>query len=67
VFHRRIDTVHQSGGRSKVDRDGGWMSLVNMRRAVRAALPDDRLTTPDLFVPNDITSGFGDEDGAGSV
>jgi len=24
--------VHQSGGRSKVDRDGGWMSLANMRR-----------------------------------
>ena len=50
MFHRRIDTVHQSGGRSKVDRDGGWMSLANMRRALRAALPDDLAwVTPHSF------------------
>ena len=50
MFHRRIDTVHQPGGRSKVDRDGGWMSLANMRRALRAALPDDLAwVTPHSF------------------
>jgi integrase len=42
--------VHQSGGRSKDDRDGGWMSLANMRRTLRAALPDDLAwVTPHSF------------------
>jgi integrase len=33
-----------------VNRDGGWISLSNMRRALRAALPDDlRWVTPHSF------------------
>jgi integrase len=32
------------------NRDGGWMSLANMRRALRAALPDElRWVTPHSF------------------
>ena len=33
-----------------VTRDGGWISLANMRRALRAALPDDlSWVTPHSF------------------
>lgn len=32
------------------NRDGGWVSLANMRRSLRAALPDDlRWCTPHSF------------------
>jgi integrase len=32
------------------NRDGGWMSLANMRRALRTALPDDLAwVTPHSF------------------
>jgi hypothetical protein len=38
------------------------------KRGRTGALDDGPLTSDDdLFVPNDPTSGFGDEDGAGNV
>lgn len=37
-------------GPAFANRDGGWMSLANLRRALRAALPDDlRWITPHSF------------------
>ena len=46
------DLVGQTGmvGPVFANRDGGWMSLANMRRALRAALPDDLAwVTPHSF------------------
>ncbi|MFF0607737.1 tyrosine-type recombinase/integrase [Nocardia tengchongensis] len=38
------------------NRDGGWMSLANLRRALRAALPEDlRWVTPRSFRPTVAT------------
>lgn len=51
-----VETLTTLVGESGVDgpvltnRDGGWMSLANMQRAMRAALPDDLLwVTPHSF------------------
>lgn len=44
--------THSSGeGPVFANRDGGWMSLANMRRSLRAALPEDlrRTITPHAF------------------
>ena len=48
----QVSLVGESGMSGPVfaNRDGGWMSLANMRRSLRAALPDHlRWVTPHSF------------------